>query len=398
MGEAFLDNVESDNVLKISIPISELFNKPNDVIDKICLQAKETSKKVCIIPTFSVSEKEDEFYERIRFEEAFCDIYEKIEHPEKVFLEVRKGGSVSKKGAFNWAYEAVPLMVVKEAHDKIKLFTDDIKNSSLSPFEKTIALYMIATHFIKSYKGTSADINNNDSSVMHILSDDANGYKIQCAGYTDLFCRMAYECGIHTKEMAIGFIYDYDERQLGGHSVAVVDLDDVKYGIHGSFICDVRAESDDIYTRRKNESSLPDDTLNWFCLPFSDFNAYVAGLYGSKYPVYGINNKGITFEENKHISNERIDIMTISDAFKRVDEFRYGCESGKITDERNLSLALLLTVRGDLDKLKELYGQCQVFEMYNHLKSSIDTADELSQMMVSEEVNKTMVSVDSSHK
>ena len=28
MGEAFLDNVESDNVLKISIPISELFNKP----------------------------------------------------------------------------------------------------------------------------------------------------------------------------------------------------------------------------------------------------------------------------------------------------------------------------------------------------------------------------------
>lgn len=83
-----------------------------------------------------------------------------------------------------------------------------------------------------------------------------------------------------------------------------------------------------------------------------------------------VNNKGITFEENKHISNERIDIMTISDAFKRVDEFRYGCESGKITDERNLSLALLLTVRGDLDKLKELYGQCQVFEMYNQINQS----------------------------
>ena len=58
MGEAFLDNAEIDNALKIPIPISELFNKPNDVIDKICLQAKETSKKVCIIPTFSVSEKE----------------------------------------------------------------------------------------------------------------------------------------------------------------------------------------------------------------------------------------------------------------------------------------------------------------------------------------------------
>lgn len=121
-------------------------------------------------------------------------------------------------------------------------------------------------------------------------------------------------------------------------------------------------------------------------------------MYSSKYPEYSINNNKIIGEEKTYLSDERIDIMTISDAFKRVDEFRYGCESGKITDERNLSLALLLTVRGDLDKLKELYGQCQVFEMYNHLKSSIDTADELSQMMVSEEANKTMGSVGSSHK
>lgn len=348
MGEAFLDNVESDNVLKISIPISELFNKPNDVIDKICLQAKETSKKVCIIPTFSVSEKEDEFYERIRFEEAFCDIYEKIEHPEKVFLEVRKGGSVSKKGAFNWAYEAVPLMVVKEAHDKIKLFTDDIKNSSLSPFEKTIALYMIATHFIKSYKGTSADINNNDSSVMHILSDDANGYKIQCAGYTDLFCRMAYECGIHTKEMQM----DCDD-STEAHSVAIVDLDDEKYGIHGSFICDVREESDfqEVHQQSVNVDNY--NGFNYFCLPFRDFDAMSKVFTNvSKTRRYAINNIEITGEEDKYISNERMKSSDIFIALNHLYKFIFENDGKRpfLKEDDFNGIFVLDTIRGRIDE------------------------------------------------
>lgn len=396
MGEAFLDNTESENVLKISIPINELFCSPTQVINAISSDMKDIDK-LCITPAFlSESEKDDEYYERIRFEKFFCEDYDKLaDYKDKVYLQVRTASRM-KKNKLIWEYEYVSLERLKEINDKIEMFTDNIKKSSLSPFEKTMALYFISTHFIESTDDLVGP--KIVSSVMHILSEDKDNYKIVCAGYTDLFSRMAYECGIHTKEMGIKLV-DVDNNCFGGHSAVVVDLDDDKYGIHGSFICDIRAESDYMFSRRNKESNImPDDTLNLFCLTYSDFNTYIHSLYSSKYPEYSINNNKIIGEEKTYLSDERIDIMTISDAFKRVDEFRYGCESDKITDERNLSLALLLTVRGDLDKLKELYGQCQVFEMYNHLKSSIDIADELSQMMVSEEANKTRVSDSSSHK
>lgn len=357
-------------MFEFEIPFS-MFDNEDYLLDVIFMKRMVTNGNICIKPSFSSGDNSnDKYYERIRFEEAFCNMYEKIEHPEEVFLEVIKLGGITVDGKFVWIYEDVPLAKVKEVHDKIKLFTADIKNSTLSPFEKTMALYMIATHFIESYKGNSADIRDSDSSVMHILSDDEDGYKIKCAGYTDLFCRMAYECGIHTKELEISFMKNHDKKDIGVHSVAVVDLDDEKYGIHGSFICDVRGESDDIYTRRKQKSILPDFTLNLFCLPFSDFNTYLTEFEGSKYVEYGINNKRITGEEKKYLSNDRIDIMTISDAFKRVDEFRYGRESVKITDERIRTLDTLLDIRDSLDVLTMRTGQSQTSEMYNQTNQS----------------------------
>ena len=383
MGEAFLDNAESDNALKISIPISELFCSPTQIVDAISSDMKDIDK-LCITPVFlSESEKDDEYYERIRFEKFFCENYDKLaDYKDKVYLQVRTASGM-KKNKLIWEYEYVSLERLKEISDKIEMFTDDIKKSSLSPFEKTMALYFISTHFIESTDDLGGPIS---SSAMHILSEDKDNYKIVCAGYTDLFSRMAHECGIHTKEMGIELV-DVNNNRFGGHSAVVVDLDDEKYGLHGSFICDIRAESDNMFSRRKKESNMrSDDSLDFFCLTYSDFNTYIHALYSSKYPEYSINNNKIIREEKTYLSDDRIDIMTISDAFKKVDEFRYGCESDKITDGRNLTLAFLLTIRGRLDELKELYGQCLVFEMYNHLKSksSFDTSDELSQKMVSE--------------
>ena len=359
----------------IEIP-SNMLEKKSTLVDMISRKRKAANGDICLKPTFlSESEKKDEFYERIRFEEAFCNIYENIDHPEEVFLEVRQDDLTTmststyeskriSSSEFEWNYEAVPLARVKEVHDKIKLFTADIKNSSLSPFEKTMALYMIATHFIDSYKGDRKDSKIIDSSVMHILSDDEDGYKIQCAGYTDLFCRMAYECGIHTKEMAVGVgtsEIDYSDVPItnsdkfsASHSVAVVDLDDEKYGIHGSFICDVRTESD----KARNNHNNP---LSIFCLPFPDYNIYLS-LSLKNIPnkqlddstnFYAINNKIINGAEQEYLSDERIDFDTIiCPALWTVDEFIYGTSSDAIVANERETLLSVLRVRSFIDKNK----------------------------------------------
>jgi len=334
----------------IEIP-SNMLEKEATLVGMIFLSRMESNDKVCLKPSFlSKSEKEDEFYERIKFEKAFCDIYEKIEHPEEVFIEVRQAGGVTVDGKFVWIYEDVPLAMVKEVHDKIKLFTADIKNSSLSPFEKTMALYMIATHFIDSDKGDGKDADGKiiDSSVMHILSDDDDGYKIQCAGYTDLFCRMAYECGIHTKEMQM----DCDD-STEAHSVAIVDLDDEKYGIHGSFICDVREESDfqEVHQQRVNVDNY--NGFNYFCLPFRDFDAMSKVFTNvSKTRRYAINNIEITGEEDKYISNERMKSSDIFIALNHLYKFIFENDGKRpfLKEDDFNGIFVLDTIRGRIDE------------------------------------------------
>lgn len=334
----------------IEIP-SNMLEKEATLVGMIFLSRMESNDKVCLKPSFlSKSEKEDEFYERIKFEKAFCDIYEKIEHPEEVFIEVRQAGGVTVDGKFVWIYEDVPLEMVKEVHDKIKLFTADIKNSSLSPFEKTMALYMIATHFIDSDKGDGKDADGKiiDSSVMHILSDDDDGYKIQCAGYTDLFCRMAYECGIHTKEMQM----DCDD-STEAHSVAIVDLDDEKYGIHGSFICDVREESDfqEVHQQSVNVDNY--NGFNYFCLPFRDFDAMSKVFTNvSKTRRYAINNIEITGEEDKYISNERMKSSDIFIALNHLYKFIFENDGKRpfLKEDDFNGIFVLDTIRGRIDE------------------------------------------------
>ena len=337
-------------MFEYAIPFNMVDNE-DYLLAAIFMNRMEPNDKVCLKPSFlSKSEKEDEFYERIKFEKAFCDIYEKIEHPEEVFIEVRQAGGVTVDGKFVWIYEDVPLAMVKEVHDKIKLFTADIKNSSLSPFEKTMALYMIATHFIDSDKGDGKDADGKiiDSSVMHILSDDDDGYKIQCAGYTDLFCRMAYECGIHTKEMQMNW-----DDSTAAHSVAIVDLDDEKYGIHGSFICDVRGESDfqEVHQQRVNVDNY--NGFNYFCLPFRDFDAMSKVFTNvSKTRRYAINNIEITGEEDKYISNERMKSSDIFIALNHLYKFIFENDGKRpfLKEDDFNGIFVLDTIRGRIDE------------------------------------------------
>ena len=334
----------------------ELSYNPDEVIDEICSLAKDADK-LCIIPSLGLwSLENDKFYEKIMYEKFLCENYDKlVEYKDKIYLHTINSGEIHKQFVGRmfrpfWIYEDVSLKRIKEVNDKIEVFTADIKKSSLSPFEKVMAIYMVATQFIESYKGNSADIHDVYSSVMHILSDGDDGYKIQCAGYTDLFCRMAYECGIHTKELEISFMKNHDKNDSSAHSVAVVDLDDEKYGIHGSFICDVRADSD-ITFGSANRTNTP--SLKMFCLPFSDYNTLASWSYGDVM-AYNINTEEITGKEKQYLSDERIDFDTIiCPALQTVDDFIYEATSfDALVARERVILYNILHVRSLIDKNK----------------------------------------------
>lgn len=332
----------------------ELSYNPDEVIDEICSLAKDADK-LCIIPSLGLwSLENDKFYEKIMYEKFLCENYDKlVEYKDKIYLHTINSGEIHKQFVGRtfrpfWIYEDVSLKRIKEVNDKIEVFTADIKNSSLSPFEKVMAIYMVATQFIESYKGNSADIHDVDSSVMHILSDDDDGYKIQCAGYTDLFCRMAYECGIHTKEMQM----DCDD-STEAHSVAIVDLDDEKYGIHGSFICDVREESDfqEVHQQRVNVDNY--NGFNYFCLPFRDFDAMSKVFTNvSKTRRYAINNIEITGEEDKYISNERMKSSDIFIALNHLYKFIFENDGKRpfLKEDDFNGIFVLDTIRGRIDE------------------------------------------------
>lgn len=312
------------------------------------------------------------YYDRLMFEKLFYDNYDKIEYPEKLFLEIRNASDYIKSRQVSFfECDYFPLNECVEMNEKIKLFTKDIRESELSPFEKSMALYVLATHFIDSYKRSSgpvaADIDTQSSSI-YVLRDDETGYNIQCAGYTDLFCRMAAECGISTKTMQIVV------EGGNGHEVAVVDIDDTKYGIYGSFICDVRNGSDfreiidamahSLVNKRKAEGIRTYPYYSYidltnFCFSFSDYDTYFREETGHQASSikYEIDTNLIDGNMSNIISDERISVSNMAQALRQVYGFideSNGRDDG-VEDVTNFSIHLLESVRKTIDdgKAKE---------------------------------------------
>lgn len=324
------------------------FNNP-DLIQQIngfCSSHPEL-RSMYIAPSFSYDDelrlitgsnlqKESGYYDRLMFEKTFYDNYDKIEYPEKLFLEIRKASAYSKsRQVSHFEYDYFPLNECVEMNEKIKLFTKDIKESELSPFEKSMALYVLATHFIDSYKRSAGPVvadTDTQSSCIYVLRDDETGYNIQCAGYTDLFCRMAAECGISTKTMQI------DVEGSSGHEVAVVDIDDTKYGIYGSFICDVRNGSDfreiiDAMAHSRNNKREAEGIRTYpyysyidltnFCFSFSDYDTYFRENTGHQASSikYEIDTNLIEGDMSNIISDERIGVSNMAQALGQVYGF-----------------------------------------------------------------------------
>lgn len=272
---------------------------------------------------------EFDFSRFLKFENLFYKEYDNILEPERISLRTidHYVSRVFDDETAKACCEPFPLKRCKEVNDKLDLFIKDIKQSNLSSFEKIIATYLICTHFIDSVHDDKIEgeyDKNIYSSVFHILGDDEDGYKIKCAGYTDMFARMLAKLDIN----AVPLLMSCSNIELY-HSIAAVDVHDEKYGIDGRYICDVRLDSDnregidekvrERLTDNERKHYYTYNSLKAFCLTFQDYDYLVNS--DMEQIIYST-GPGVADAELS-ISEDRVELTDISNALMRVSLFAY---------------------------------------------------------------------------
>lgn len=348
-----------------------------------------------MICNFNIGSALYDYKKELGYEEFFYKHYEKIEHPEKIFLprnaDFRQNlddGSVFAR------LDDFSLSRCKNVDDKINLFINDIKNSDLSQFEKIMATHILCSRFIDSnIEKSKADELDIYSSVFHVLSDGDDGYQAKCAGYTDLFCRMLNKMDIDAVPLFI-----LNKENKFGHVTALVDVHDEKYDINGRFICDVRGEADLRKSLEENNGKVyehnnnyyyGEDCLAYFCLNCNDYELSTS-VHEFNTPVLYTTQTGKIDEKDK-VSTERISIGKIAQALAEVSSFRYDISNMDIfasNESDNLikrdylrTLYFLSISRDDIDNIDSSAVKSNSAELSHMLNSSkinaIKSSDEI---------------------
>ena len=194
-----------------------------------------------------------------------------IEHP-VVVINVKLNDFMEYENYFLNLNTEIPINVIsqenvsilslnemKELNSKLDSMVAEIKNSSLSPYEKYIAAYNI----VKSFKKYKLYLDN--KGIDQLVSDQSrnpylvliNQY-IVCAGYSSLLHLLLKKLNIPSHEWIIG-VSDKSEAVAEGslkdndaHARLYVNIVDDKYGINGYYMCDptfdnVDKEISDLY-------------------------------------------------------------------------------------------------------------------------------------------------------
>lgn len=177
-------------------------------------------------------------------------------HYEKYFLNLNTKvpvNIISKEKA-----SILTLDEMKKLNSKLDSIANNIKNSSLSPYEKFIAAYNIVKSF-KNYRfyldseGLDELIPDQSRNPYLVLS---NKY-IVCAGYTSLLHILLEKIGISSHEWTLNTSEKSEAasdnpKDNSSHVRLYVNIVDEKYGINGYFMCDptwdnVEKEESDLY-------------------------------------------------------------------------------------------------------------------------------------------------------
>lgn len=123
---------------------------------------------------------------------------------------------------------------------KLEALISPIRNSSLSPFEKYIAVYDI----VKNYKPYKDDKTDKSRELRYILQD--NNDLLVCVGFANLTRELLNRLNIPCMQIHVEVDKSYDtgytpEAKIitnEGHARNIVKIDDDKYHIHGYYISD----------------------------------------------------------------------------------------------------------------------------------------------------------------
>lgn len=329
---SFSDEDLKDKQLAIFIDqkLTSIPKYKDNIIEQIneLLRRNQMSNNILILPNNNTFD----FNKELSFEELFYEKYDNIEQPERINIRTLDYFETD-DNKMAPVYTTYPLPYCKNIDDKINLFAADIKDSSLSNFEKALATYIICTHFMDTCIDHETDgkfiiteaTENIYSSSMHILSDNADGYKIKCGGYVDLFSRIMKKMNITSKPMLL-----LNKNNLA-HIVSLVDIKDEKYGIDGTYVCDLRTDSDlrAIIENSYKESGVDTrkygtfNSLAHFCMNSNDC-ANLLGLNRFNTPTFYLINSSNCYNNcDCLVSKERIETDTIEKALSTVNDHIY---------------------------------------------------------------------------
>lgn len=358
-------------------------------------EMEEVNNSVIILPSNDKFNSNKE----LNVEELLYGKYDDIKHPEMISVRTLDYFATDKNNRMVPIHTVYPLSYCKDVDRKIELFADNIKNSDLSSFEKTMAVYIMCTRFINTdseYEQDGVFINNPGlenvyGSSMHILSDGADGYKIKCGGYVDLFSRLMKKMNLSSKPMVLSNVDGNF-----GHVVSLVDINDETYGINGSFVCDLRSDSD--YREYREEKDRKDigtsdnywgfNSLGYFCMNCDDF-VFLLGLNKFNSPtIYSTDSISSYNDCEQFVSKKRIPIKSIKKALGTVYRYVYS-----IDDNLNnyLNGGVLDEMAEDINREIEFVKKMR--ELADSNASSNSTNDFENMVMVNEHIsNKDSVS------
>lgn len=148
----------------------------------------------------------------------------------------------------------------------IKWYREIIKQSDLSPFEKLIFAYDIMKTFPYREKEKHSADSRNPGKIL-------NDRYIVCSGYTSMLDEILKDMDANIRHTAVSVnCFDSEGEYRGSHSRSLIDINDEKYDIHGSFFLDSTWDS---ISDKKQEYYGHDytalDLYRYFLVPYSEY-------------------------------------------------------------------------------------------------------------------------------
>ena len=195
-----------DDVLNSMEDVEELFFDEtvvdclNEVINKIKSSKKNIKRIVVALPYFKTIE---------------AKILNNINNKEMVYFSLDD----------NQPRFSVDDLIKIE--NTLELFVRDIKNSTLSPYERYVAVYNLVRTF-KNYK-ESTSFAQSSHPYLIILNE-----YIVCSGYSELLTNLLKRVNVNSMTMSV-----FNKKKNRSHQRNYVNIVDSKYGIDGYYMCDV---------------------------------------------------------------------------------------------------------------------------------------------------------------